>query len=112
MAEVRVWNRTLTKEEINAENHFYSVPVDSEGLVGYWKLNDGAGAIVKDSSPSGNDMVGEINVRSSNGQQIGDEGMNWVEMSLPLFRADKISVACPSGTTVRVWQLNPILLWD
>ena len=83
MAEVRVWNRTLTKEEINAENHFYSVPVDSEGLVGYWKLNDGAGAIVKDSSPSGNDMVGEINVRSSNGQQIGDEGMNWVEMSLP-----------------------------
>ena len=42
MAEVRVWNRTLTKEEINAENHFYSVPVDSEGLVGYWKLNDGA----------------------------------------------------------------------
>jgi len=64
----------LTKEEINAENHFYSVPVDSEGLVGYWKLNDGAGAIVKDSSPSGNDMVGEINVRSSNGQQIGDPG--------------------------------------
>lgn len=83
MSEVRIWNRTLTEEEINAENHFYSVPADSEGLVGYWKLNDGAGVIVKDSSPSGNDMVGEINVRSSGGQQIGDEGMNWVEMSLP-----------------------------
>lgn len=83
MAEVRVWNRTLTKEEINAENHFYSVPVDSEGLVGYWKLNDGAGQIIKDHSPSGNSMLGEINVHSSGGQQIGDPGMNWVEMSLP-----------------------------
>lgn len=83
MAEVRVWNRTLTKEEINAENHFYSVPVDSEGLVGYWKLNDGAGQIIKDHSPSGNSMQGEINVHSSGGQQIGDPGMNWVEMSLP-----------------------------
>ncbi len=30
-------------------------------------------------------MVGEINVHSSGGQQIGDEGMNWVEMSLPLI---------------------------
>ena len=78
MAEVRVWNRTLTKEEINAENHFYSVPVDSEGLVGYWKLNDGAGQIIKDHSPSGNSMLGEINVHSSGGQQIGDPGMNWV----------------------------------
>ena len=83
MAEVRVWNRTLTKEEINAENHFYSVPVDSEGLVGYWKLNDGAGQIIKDHCPSGNNMLGEINVHSSGGQQIGDPGMNWVEMSLP-----------------------------
>ena len=83
MAEVRVWNRTLTKEEINAENHFYSVPVDSEGLVGYWKLNDGGGQIIKDHSPSGNNMLGEINVHSSGGQQVGDNGMNWVEMSLP-----------------------------
>ena len=78
-----VFYKPLTKEEINAENHFYSVPVDSEGLVGYWKLNDGAGQIIKDHSPSGNNMLGEINVHSSGGQQIGDPGMNWVEMSLP-----------------------------
>ena len=83
MAEVRVWNRGLTKEEINAENHFYSVPEDSEGLVGYWKLNDKDGQKVKDYSSSRNHMLGEKNVRSSGGQQIGDPGMNWVEMSLP-----------------------------
>lgn len=83
MAEVRIWNRALSAEEINAENHFYSVPADAKGLVGYWKLNDASGQIVKDSSPSGNDMLGEINVRSQRGIQKGTPGMHWVEINLP-----------------------------
>ena len=83
MSEVRIWNRALSKAEINSENHFYSVPVNSEGLVGYWKLNEGSGNTVIDSSPSGNHMTGQINVRSQNGQQVGDPGMHYVEMSLP-----------------------------
>ena len=83
MAEVRIWNRALSAEEINAENHFYTVPVDSKGLVGYWKLNDASGQIVKDYSPSGNDMLGEINVRSQRGVQKGTPGMHWVEINLP-----------------------------
>lgn len=83
MAEVRIWNRALSAEEINAENHFYTVPVDSKGLVGYWKLNDASGQIVKDYSPSGNDMLGEINVRSQRGVQRGTPGMHWVEINLP-----------------------------
>lgn len=83
MAEVRIWNRALSAEEINAENHFYSVPADAKGLVGYWKLNDASGHIVKDSSPSGNDMLGEINVRSQRGIQKGTPGMHWVEINLP-----------------------------
>ncbi|MDE6779032.1 MAG: hypothetical protein K2J51_06165 [Alistipes sp.] len=87
MSEVRIWNRALSKEEINAENHFYQVDPESEGLVGYWKLNGpgqpGKDFYVKDSSTSGNDMLGEINVRSSGSNQVGDTGMNWVETSLP-----------------------------
>lgn len=87
MSEVRVWNRALEEEEIQAENHFYQVDPASEGLVGYWKL-DGPGEpgkdfFVKDSSTSGNNMMGEINVRSSGNNQVGDSGMNWVEASLP-----------------------------
>lgn len=86
MSEARIWNRALTKEEINAENHFYSVDPESEGLVGYWKLNgpyEGKDFYVKDYSSSGNDMYGEHNVISQGGNQYGDEGINWVETSLP-----------------------------
>lgn len=83
MSEVRIWNRALSEEEINSENHFYSVPVDSEGLVGYWKLNEGSGNTVIDSSPSGNNMVGEHDVRTQGNNQVGTVGLNYVEMSLP-----------------------------
>ena len=48
MSEVRVWNRALSAAEINAENHFYKVDPASEGLVAYWKLDDGTGYIAKD----------------------------------------------------------------
>ena len=35
IAEARIWNRPLSADEINAENHFYKVSPDSEGLVAY-----------------------------------------------------------------------------
>ena len=57
LAELRLWNRVLTEEEINAENHFYRVDSRSEGLVAYWKLNDGAGKVGKDYSPYANDLT-------------------------------------------------------
>ena len=43
ISEVRIWNKVLTKEEINAKDHFYEVAPDSEGLVSYWKFDEGAG---------------------------------------------------------------------
>lgn len=48
MAEVRVWNRILSKDEINSKNHFYKVDPQSEGLVAYWKMNEGAGNTIAD----------------------------------------------------------------
>lgn len=84
MSEVRVWKRQLTEEEINAENHFYSVPGDSEALVGYWKLNEGSGANVKDSSTSGADMLGQHDVRTySNYISTGTSDLNYVKVDLP-----------------------------
>lgn len=84
MAEVRVWKRPLSEEEINAENHFYSVAGDSEALVGYWKLNEGSGANIKDWSTSGADMLGEHDVRTSSTYiSYGTEGMNYVKVDLP-----------------------------
>lgn len=70
MAEVRIWNRCLSEEEINEDTHFYTVDPNSEGLAAYWKLDDGAGTILKDSSPNGNDLT-------------LDKATTWPKVSLP-----------------------------
>lgn len=70
MAEVRIWNRCLSEEEINADTHFYTVDPYSEGLAAYWKMDDGAGTVLKDSSPNGNDLT-------------LDNPTTWPKVSLP-----------------------------
>lgn len=46
ICEMRIWNRVRTQMEI--ANNMYAVNPDSEGLLTYWKINDGGGNIVKD----------------------------------------------------------------
>ena len=58
MAEVRLWNRALSADEINAEGHFYGVDAASEGLIAYWKL-DGTGTHVEDYSGNGHHGTAE-----------------------------------------------------
>lgn len=70
MAEVRIWDHCLSAEEINTDNHFYTVSPDSEGLIAYWKMDDGAGTTLKDSSPNGNDLT-------------LDNPTKWPKVSLP-----------------------------
>lgn len=53
MCELRVWNKVLTPEEINAKNHFYTVEPTSEGLVAYWKFDEATGNVVKDHTANG-----------------------------------------------------------
>ncbi len=69
MSELRVWNRCLTQEEINAPLHFYTVPADSEGLVAYWKLDEGGGKRFKDYA-NGYDL-------------ICPNDPTWVQVSIP-----------------------------
>ena len=45
-AEVRLWSVARTADQIR--ENMYNVRPDSEGLMGYWKLNDGSGRYVKD----------------------------------------------------------------
>ena len=78
MSEVRVWNRALSAAEINAENHFYTVDPNSEGLVAYWKMNEGEGYIIKDHTANGNDLTGEV--YSGN---TWSDGMEWQDVRLP-----------------------------
>lgn len=70
MSEVRIWDRCLTEEEINSDNHFYTVDPNSTGLIAYWKLDDGSGTLLKDSSPNGNDLT-------------LDNPTTWPKVSLP-----------------------------
>ena len=78
MSEVRVWNKALSADEINAPNHFYKVDPASEGLVAYWKLDDGTGYIAKDYTTNGNNLTGEVYSGYS-----WSNGMEWREVQLP-----------------------------
>lgn len=63
MAEVRVWNRVLSEDEIKDPKHPYRIYRDPktgefpESLVAYWKFDDKTGKNVKDYSVYGNDMT-------------------------------------------------------
>lgn len=74
ISEVRLWNRVLTEEEINAENHFYKLNLKDESLMNsvlaYWKFNEGNGSTVKDHSKYGNDLTAE-------------KAISWKKVSLP-----------------------------
>lgn len=63
ISELRFWNRVLSGNEIKSENHFYKIRLDMEeaknGLVGYWKFNEGEGHAIKDYSGNGNDMTAD-----------------------------------------------------
>ncbi len=54
LAEVRLWNRALSAAEINLG--LGSVDPHSEGLVAYWKMNEGEGHIFHDATGNGYDM--------------------------------------------------------
>lgn len=70
ISEVRIWNKALTADEINAPDHFYQVEPTSDGLVSYWKFDEGAGKTIKDQTSYGNDLT------------VGKE-LKWVTVSLP-----------------------------
>lgn len=69
-AECRIWKRVLSAEEIQSKDHFYSVDPASEGLVAYWKFNEGQGAIIKDATANRYDLRAHTAVK-------------WTEVELP-----------------------------
>ncbi len=55
IAEIRFWNRPLSKTEI--QNNLCGVDAAANGLVSYWKLNEGTGQTFYDRTGHGRDMV-------------------------------------------------------
>lgn len=83
MCEVRIWNRVLTADEINATDHFYKVDPASEGLVAYWKMDDGQGSTMKDYTSNGNNLQGEVDIQKVSGAWTGTNGALWLDVALP-----------------------------
>lgn len=67
-SECRVWNVVRTQEEI--VTYQYEVDPESEGLIAYWKFDEGRGETITDRTGNGND-----------GQ--AHESLTWVPVSLP-----------------------------
>lgn len=68
ISELRIWSVQRSAEELAA--NFYEVDPASEGLVAYWKFNEGQGKVVKDYSGNGNDITAENDLK-------------WTQVSLP-----------------------------
>lgn len=79
VAEARIWNRALTLQEIKAPNHFYYVNESSEGLVAYWKINEGSGSVIKDYTLNGNNLVGQ----KLEDKTWTDTDLVWESVTLP-----------------------------
>ena len=71
LAECRIWNRVLSAEEL-AEQRIrpYYVDPKSDGLVAYWKFNEGSGSTIIDRTGNGNNAIAKNPIK-------------WVEMTLP-----------------------------
>ncbi len=70
ISEVRIWNKVLTSEEINAKDHYYQVEPDADGLVSYWKFDEGAGTAIHDYSGNENNATAV-------------ESLTWTAVELP-----------------------------
>jgi len=85
--EVRIWNVARTQEEIQS-SMYKELFGTEQGLVGYWKFNEGIGDTAFDKSPYGN-----------NGILQG--GVSWSDSSAPIFSLpDWLNLTPGSGTCV------------
>lgn len=56
MAQLRIWQRALSESELTANMHA-AVSPNAEGLVAYYKMNEGQGDTYKDCTGNGRDIV-------------------------------------------------------
>lgn len=79
VAEMRVWNRALTPGEIKLG--LCGVDPQSDGLLAYWKMNEGSGSVFHDATGHGYDMDWSKTcreIREGNGLQDTPDAANYV----------------------------------
>lgn len=75
--EVRIWNITRSEQEINQTMNRY-LAGNEEGLVGYWRLDEGEGQIVHDQT--GNENHGHLGFEEDEDARDAE----WVESDAPI----------------------------
>lgn len=81
-SEARIWSVARTEEEIKA-NYNKSVAVDSEGLVGYWKMNRNSATesegktVFRDLTGNGHDLETTQPITWKEGASAFDEFTEW-----------------------------------
>ena len=68
ISELRIWNVQRTADQIATS--MYTVDPTTEGLIAYWKFNEGTGNSIHDYTEHGNDLSGNGTVE-------------WVNVELP-----------------------------
>lgn len=76
ISELRIWNVARTAQQI-ADNP-YRVDPSTEGLVAYWKFNEGMGRTIKDQTGNGTDITFE----RCTGETESDDPA-WVDVQIP-----------------------------
>jgi len=106
--EVRIYNRALSASEVE---DLYNNPgqVSTDGLVGYWPLNEGSGNTATDKSGNGNDGTIHGATWDGSGEKTCPIGTSYDMVNDVCF----ISATCPSGgtlnTTSNKCELEPTL---
>ncbi len=80
ISEVRLWDKALTKEEIE-NNYFRYASGKESGLLGYWRVNAGVGSGFYDSSKEG------VNFNERHGEHVNGE---WRDDSLEIPFASQL----------------------
>lgn len=57
ISELRIWNIQRTQEQIASS--MYTVDPTTDGLLAYWKFNEGSGNVINDATGNGTNLTGE-----------------------------------------------------
>ena len=82
ISELRVWNKRRTAEEIKGNIYFLDTTQEgaTDGLLAYWKFNEGMSGTIKDYSGNGNSL--KAKTVNDKDKEV-DAEPTWVPVALP-----------------------------
>ena len=83
-SEVRLWSCVRTQSQIS--DNMYAVNAKSEGLIAYWKCNEGEGTVLHDATGNGND----IDLTEDVSTELDDASKAWNWMGPVRTDTDKL----------------------